>query len=417
MDLSVPSGPKTLGGKLVEGADASTQFPSPVEDALERPANLKFKLVRREKLQKADPLLQKLVGIQNEIGRLRRHLEVIKRWNKHSASSEDLTNDTWRKLDFDVRSQLRAQEDLFWELNVPNVEERARLRILENLAYKEQSEERAQSFADFLSDSARFPRIKGLIDVLPKVRDSNPEKTPHSSRKGPISERLGELNSETPDPTQESSKLGLTQAGPSKVLQDPKRGQESQVSTAPEGTRISQLSPDTPVAGRGQVQRPRANRLNPQRRQAKRQLDQRAPKGAPQYRAFSLTNADAPPNLNKKARKAGQGPPRAADGPSESRDPDPGVAIDLTDELPEAGAPPSTEPKDTGRADPPSQEKAQEGGEQRADSQAPTGRVGRTTPDHWEDELEKSGGDPPEGRAKARGESSSDQGEDTDFEF
>jgi hypothetical protein len=43
--------------------------------------------------------------------------------------------------------------------------------------------------------------------------------------------------------------------------------------------------------------------------------------------------------------------------------------------------------------------------------------VGRTTPDHWEDELEKSGGDPPEGRAKALGESSSEQGEETEFEF
>ncbi len=168
MDLRVPSGPKTLGGKLVEGADTSTQFPSSVEDALERPANLKFKLVNREKLQKADPLLQKLVGIQNEIGRLRLHLEVIERWNKHLANSEDLTNDTWRKLDFDVRSQLRAQEDLFWELNVPNVEERARLWILENLAYKEQSEERAQSFADFLSDRRFGSQIPKKLHRLPK---------------------------------------------------------------------------------------------------------------------------------------------------------------------------------------------------------------------------------------------------------
>jgi hypothetical protein len=284
-----------LGGKLVEAADASTQFPTAVEDTLEPPKNLKvlFKVS-----------LKKLTRLQNDIGRLHWNLKSVERWSKHLANQEDLTNDHWRKLDFNVRTQLQAQEDLFWELNVPNVEERVRLRILENLAYKEQSEERAKSFADFLSDSARFPRMKDLTSVLPKVRYSNPEKAPHSSRKGPISERLGELNSETPDPTQESSKLGLTQAGPSKVLQDPKRGQESQVSIAPEGTRISQLSPDTPVAGRGQVQRPRANRLNPQRRQAKRQLDQRAPKGAPQYRAFSLTNADAPPNLNKKARKA-----------------------------------------------------------------------------------------------------------------
>ncbi len=49
-----------------------------------------------------------------------------------------------------------------------------------------------------------------------------------------------------------------------------------------------------------------------------------------------------------------------------------------------------------GRADPKGPEKAQEGGEQQADSQPPSLGVGRltVTPDHWEDELEEAGGDP-----------------------
>ncbi len=51
-----------------------------------------------------------------------------------------------------MRSQLQEQANLFWELNVPNVEDRALLRILENLAYKEQAKERARAFSDFLAD-------------------------------------------------------------------------------------------------------------------------------------------------------------------------------------------------------------------------------------------------------------------------
>ncbi len=104
---------------------------------------------------------------------------------------------------------------------------------------------------------------------------------------------------------------------------------------------------------------------------------------------------------------------RVADGPSETQDPDPGVAIDLTDELLEAGAPLPTNPKDTGRTDP----QAQEGGEQQVGHQPPSLHVGRVTPDHWEDKLEKSGGDPPEGWAEARSESPSEQGDETEFEF
>jgi hypothetical protein len=54
------------------------------------------------------------------------------------------------------------QEDLFWELNVPNVEEWTRLKILEGLAYSQQAEGLAQDYSDFLADSECFPRIRGL---------------------------------------------------------------------------------------------------------------------------------------------------------------------------------------------------------------------------------------------------------------
>ncbi len=61
-----------------------------------------------------------------------------------------------------MRKQLREQEDLFWELNVQNIEEQTRLKILEGLAYSQQEEEQARDLTDFLTDSERFPRISGL---------------------------------------------------------------------------------------------------------------------------------------------------------------------------------------------------------------------------------------------------------------
>ncbi len=41
-----------------------------MEDTLEPPKNLKVLLVKREKLQKAYPLIEKLTRLQNNIGRL-----------------------------------------------------------------------------------------------------------------------------------------------------------------------------------------------------------------------------------------------------------------------------------------------------------------------------------------------------------
>ena len=94
MQSSAPNGPTTQihVGKVAPGADKATQFPSAIEDALERP--LKVKWANLHCLQKANPLLDRLDGIRNEIGRLRRHLEVIRRWTarpENEAEASDAT--------------------------------------------------------------------------------------------------------------------------------------------------------------------------------------------------------------------------------------------------------------------------------------------------------------------------------------
>ncbi len=57
------------------------------------------------------------------------------------------------------------------ELNVPDTEERARVRILEQVAYTGQSEGRAKDLTDLLTDDS-FPRVNDL-GAGPKGRDLN----------------------------------------------------------------------------------------------------------------------------------------------------------------------------------------------------------------------------------------------------
>ncbi len=67
---STPNGPATQihVGKVAQGADKSTQFPSAIEDALERP--LKVKWANLHCLAKVDLLLERLTGIRNGIDQL-----------------------------------------------------------------------------------------------------------------------------------------------------------------------------------------------------------------------------------------------------------------------------------------------------------------------------------------------------------
>ena len=253
MQSSAPNGPTTQihVGKVAPGAHKATQFPSAIEDALERP--LKVKWASLHCLQKANPLLDRLDGIRNEIGRLRRHLEVIRRWTARPENEAEASDATWRQLEVDVRNQLREKEDLFWELNVPNVEERTRLKILEGLAYQQQAEARAQDYSDLLADE-RFPRIRGL--ARPQKR-AEPEPSSSVPKKGPILTRLGELNSETLTLNEVSSTGGLTQVPPEEVPQDQGKGKQPKVSGPHRATRDHQIPPDTHVRAGNRLKRAR----------------------------------------------------------------------------------------------------------------------------------------------------------------
>ncbi len=86
-------------------------------------------------LKRVDPLLGRLIKHWDEISRLRHHLEVAQRWTKHKDSLTEVSAKTWLQLEEQITTKLGRIEDEFWELNVPDTKEQARLRILEGLAY------------------------------------------------------------------------------------------------------------------------------------------------------------------------------------------------------------------------------------------------------------------------------------------
>ncbi len=73
---------------------------------------------------------------------------------------------------------------MFWELNVPDVQERSRLKILELLTYKEQAEGLARDLSDFLTNES-FPLIRGL-GPNPKPSSLLPETRPVQARLGSL---------------------------------------------------------------------------------------------------------------------------------------------------------------------------------------------------------------------------------------
>ncbi len=74
-------------------------------------------------------MLEQLIKHRDEIGSLRHHLEVAQRWTKHKDSLTEASAKTWLQLasEEQLNNKLWRIEDEFWELNVPDTKERARL--------------------------------------------------------------------------------------------------------------------------------------------------------------------------------------------------------------------------------------------------------------------------------------------------
>ncbi len=106
-------------------------------------------------------MLGLLIQHWDEISSLRQHLEVAQRWTKHKDSLTEASAKTWLQLEEQITNKIRRIKDEFWELDVPDTEERARLRILEGLSYKGQKEGQERDLTDFLSDD-RFSQVKHL---------------------------------------------------------------------------------------------------------------------------------------------------------------------------------------------------------------------------------------------------------------
>ena len=311
-------------------------------------------------------MLGRLIKHRDEIGRLRRHLEVAQRWTKQKDSLTETSAKSWTQLEEQITSKLRRIEDEFWELNVPDPEERARLRILEGLAYEGQKEGLERDLTDLLSDD-RFQSVKQLGSGLKRPRS---ESLPSVPKRGPVLPPLGYSPTDHVDGvpgTRDRIWKGLIEGIVNP--EDQPKGKEPQVSRDQNSTRNSKSQSDLSAPGWEQDRRVKHKRLNPLRRRALRErlgFDTRAPRGAPESREEVDTFGRGRTKEKEKARRTEPKGSRVTNGPPEGDKVIPPTQIDLTGESPAAGATTPTPTQGEGRADPKGPGEGQEVGEQRA---------------------------------------------------
>ena len=68
---------------------------------------------------------------------------------------------TWLQLEQEVGKRLRLLEEEFWELNIPDPRKFTRLRILEQLTFREQAAGQETDLTDLLTDQD-FPQTNNL---------------------------------------------------------------------------------------------------------------------------------------------------------------------------------------------------------------------------------------------------------------
>jgi hypothetical protein len=293
-------------------------------------------------------------------------LEVTQRWTKQKDSLTETSAKSWTQLEEQITSKLRRIEDEFWELNVPDPEERARLRILEGLAYEGQKEGLERDLSDLLSDD-RFQSVKQLGSGLKRPRS---ESLPSVPKKGPVLPPLGYSPTDHVDGvpgTRDRIWKGLIEGIVNP--EDQPKGKEPQVSREQNSTRNSKSQSDLSAPDWEQDRRVKHKRLNPQRRRALRErvgFDTRAPRGAPGSREEVDTSRRGRTKEKERARRTEPKGSRVTNGPPEGDKVIPLTQIDLTGESPAAGATTPTPTQGEGRADPKGPGEGQEVGEQRA---------------------------------------------------
>jgi hypothetical protein len=292
-------------------------------------------------------------------------VEVAKRWTTHKDSLTEDSAKTWLQLEEGLSKKLRKLEDEFWELNVPDREERARLRILEGLAYEGQKQGLEKDLSDLLTDD-RFPQVNTLGSGLKRPRS---ESLPSVPKRGLVLTREGDG---IPTPVETGDQRAVFNRLVQRLIEGPgdsPKGKEPQVSRDQLSTRTFQSQSDLSAPGGEQDRKGKHTRLNPQRRRALRErvgFDTRAPRGAPESRKEVDTFGRGRTKEKERARRTEPKGSRVTNGPPEGGKVTPPTQIDLTGELPAAGATTSTPTQGEGRADPKGPGKGQEVGEQRA---------------------------------------------------
>lgn len=123
--------------KSVPACEVATQVPDLVGDILDR----QFRTVKYAAQGKGrfapEGFLQVLTDLQTRIRRKRLEVEKAKAYVESDFIAPD-SRAKWKSILYKERKALRLAEETFWEFNCADPLERARLRTLENLQWKEE---------------------------------------------------------------------------------------------------------------------------------------------------------------------------------------------------------------------------------------------------------------------------------------
>lgn len=119
---------------LVAAADKSTQFPPGVDELV----NARYQRIvfPRRPASSADPILARLENLREAIKQARETVERARSWAKVTSPGTGEYK-KWRRVWEQEFKRLNRLQDDFWELNLPDEEERRGARQREELRYQE----------------------------------------------------------------------------------------------------------------------------------------------------------------------------------------------------------------------------------------------------------------------------------------
>lgn len=180
--FGAPGGAARAVRTWIPAKDVGTQFPEPLEDFLYHD-RLRLRTAQVTNLLAREPLEKRLDSLKRETGHHREVLEQLDfrlRFDKTLAPEVRLNLEKARK---ERRERLEAALSAYWELNVPDLQERQRRRLEEESRYSQSRDRRnleRLSLGSFSPGQGSF-RADGKVSSTYPPRGSR-GKEPHRAQ-------------------------------------------------------------------------------------------------------------------------------------------------------------------------------------------------------------------------------------------